>query len=324
MKSAKWFIGGLLVAITAGVLAASGSGVPQFLRLTSLGVGATPPASGGIASSGTVALTKAPTTSLDGMLYLNGNIPMIGFNSTGDAAGSRVWDCITFVLQFRCRGADDAGGSNLDWLTVNRLSGSTSMTDITFRFPIFDDTYGTTSPQLQFRNATVFRGLIGSDSVVNSLCGGSAVGDLCIRSAGGAIRFSSDNGVTSLNVAPSSSSYTATVTGCTTSPTPTVFYTKFGNIVTIQIPAQTCTSNAVGFTMTGAPAAIRPTSNPGLGAVAVLDNTATYTTGFVQMGTGGTLTFQPSAAATTWTAAGTKGVGGLGASGSAYTYALVP
>jgi hypothetical protein len=63
-------------------------------------------------------------------------------------------------------------------------------------------------------------------------------------------------------------SYTGTLTGCTTSPTTTVYYTKIGNIVHLSNLAAgiTGTSNASTMRLTGMPALIRPT-NASKGAV---------------------------------------------------------
>lgn len=54
------------------------------------------------------------------------------------------------------------------------------------------------------------------------------------------------------------SSFTATLTGCTTAPTGTVKYSKIGNIVTMDVPAFTATSNTTAKSLTGAPAAVQP------------------------------------------------------------------
>ena len=55
-------------------------------------------------------------------------------------------------------------------------------------------------------------------------------------------------------------SYTGTLTGCTTSPTTTVYYTKIGNVVHLNNLAAgiTGTSNATTLRITGMPALIRP------------------------------------------------------------------
>jgi hypothetical protein len=56
----------------------------------------------------------------------------------------------------------------------------------------------------------------------------------------------------------SESTFTATLTGCTTAPTGTVKYSKIGNIVTMDVPAFAATSNTTAKSLTGAPVAVRP------------------------------------------------------------------
>lgn len=55
-----------------------------------------------------------------------------------------------------------------------------------------------------------------------------------------------------------STTFTATLTGCTTAPTYSVKVTKIGNQVTINVPTVTGTSNAITKTLTGMPATYRP------------------------------------------------------------------
>ena len=100
-------------------------------------------------------------------------------------------------------------------------------------------------------------------------------------------------------------SFTATLTGCTTSPTGSISYVVNGSIVTLTIPAITATSNTTAATLTGMPAAIRPAANRidvgvttdnGVSAVSqiLIDSAGVITLGF--------------GAGATFTAAGTKGV----------------
>ena len=61
--------------------------------------------------------------------------------------------------------------------------------------------------------------------------------------------------------------FTGTISsGCTTTPTGSVSYTVIGNVVTVTIPAITCTSNGANLRMTGMPSIITPaTSGCGTG-----------------------------------------------------------
>jgi hypothetical protein len=58
-------------------------------------------------------------------------------------------------------------------------------------------------------------------------------------------------------------SYTGSLTGCTTTPTTTVYYTRIGNIVHLSNLAAgvTGTSNSAQMRLTGMPALIRPANS---------------------------------------------------------------
>lgn len=99
--------------------------------------------------------------------------------------------------------------------------------------------------------------------------------------------------------------FTGTLTGCTTSPTDTVNYTKIGNQVTIQFQAgYTATSNATTKTITGMPAAICPARDT-YGPVVCIDNGGTAVFGSFKIGSNGTITVYPTAARGNWTGSGT-------------------
>lgn len=104
------------------------------------------------------------------------------------------------------------------------------------------------------------------------------------------------------------SSFTATLTGCTTSPTYTVAYAKIGNTVILMLPTFTGTSNATTKTLTGMPATIRPSGTyPVYGMISnVIDNTAGITTpGSYSIASTGTINMYPNTLGGNWTAAGT-------------------
>lgn len=100
-------------------------------------------------------------------------------------------------------------------------------------------------------------------------------------------------------------SFTATLTGCTTSPTGTVAVEKVGNIVTLSIPSITGTANTTAASLTGVPVAYRPSAER-RSAAPVYDNTVTKL-GLVSIGTGGTIDLFSGLNAEAFTAAGTKG-----------------
>jgi hypothetical protein len=110
-----------------------------------------------------------------------------------------------------------------------------------------------------------------------------------------------------------SGSFTATLTGCTTSPTATAYYAKAGNVVVIYIPTVTATSNAATCTLTGAPAAIFPTRTQWVAVPdgMMIDNGAVVQASaskgcYIQVGTGALVTFGISGGS--WTSSGTKGI----------------
>ena len=192
-----------------------------------------------------------------------------------------------------------------------------------------------------------------SSSEFGYLGSGSALGsgantDLALRSqndlnllSGGAnirMRIASAGTITGLgptaaalvDMTPDASSYTGTLTGCTTAPTVTIQWYKIGKQVTIYVPTSSCTSNAVTFTVTGAPAAIAPATTGCNGLISVgkmEDSTALITDGQACMNGSGTIFFTRASVANfnAWTASGIKGIGGGGIAvthGLEFTYLL--
>ena len=105
-------------------------------------------------------------------------------------------------------------------------------------------------------------------------------------------------------VSYSETSFTATLTGCTTAPTYTVYATKVGNVVTLNIPAWTGTSNATTKTFTGMPASLRPTNAQGF-LMATQNNTATQVVSQCTVEASGVIDFRATAAGGAFTASGT-------------------
>lgn len=102
-------------------------------------------------------------------------------------------------------------------------------------------------------------------------------------------------------------SFTATLTGCTTSPTGTVEYSIAGDVVTLYIPVITGTSNTTAATLTGFPAEIRPISARSL--LGTTSDNSTSVISRMSLGTDGTLTLLNGVSAT-FTGSGTKGING--------------
>ena len=101
------------------------------------------------------------------------------------------------------------------------------------------------------------------------------------------------------------SSYTGSLSGCTTVPTGSIEYSVNGDQVTLEIPAISATSNTTACTITGMPAAIRPAAAQTVVGITT-DNGATAF-GKIIVETSGTLTLHVAQSAT-FTGSGTKGV----------------
>lgn len=212
------------------------------------------------------------------------------------------------------QGADIASATtiNLDTATGDyvHVTGTTTITGVTLkqgqeRTIVFDDA-------LTFTNGASL--LLPGAANITTAAGDTAVlrGEAssvvrCISYTPKAISVAELtllNGLTELPNA-SSGSYTATATGLTTSPTITVNYRKIGPVVILETKSTlTGTSNATTFTVTGAPASIRPVSSSGLTLVQATNN-GTTESAFVYMDTSGVLQVG-RVNGSAWTGSGTK------------------
>jgi hypothetical protein len=106
----------------------------------------------------------------------------------------------------------------------------------------------------------------------------------------------------------SSGTFTADLTGCTVAIQGTATWTKAGNVVTVRYPVLTGTSNTTAATITGAPAAIQPTT-AALGMVGITqDNSATPALARLDVGTNGVVTLYINSNSATFTGSNTKGI----------------
>lgn len=103
------------------------------------------------------------------------------------------------------------------------------------------------------------------------------------------------------------SSFTATLTGCTTSPTGEVTYLKQGSQVTLRIPGITATSNTTAATLTGIPTALRPTNTQDV-ILRTVDATAGTVIARGTINSSGVLTMFTDGSAGVFANSGTKGV----------------
>jgi hypothetical protein len=106
-----------------------------------------------------------------------------------------------------------------------------------------------------------------------------------------------------------SGTFTATLTGCTTSPTGTATWYRAGNIVTLVLPVLTGVSNSTSMTITGLPAGIQPATLPDQSsrlAIAVDNGANVDALARIQDGSGTITIFKTSLA--NFTSSGTKGL----------------
>lgn len=100
------------------------------------------------------------------------------------------------------------------------------------------------------------------------------------------------------------SSYTGTLTGCASAPTGSITYTKLSNIVILQVPTFTATSNATTKTITGMGASLKPTTQKYFLAN-TQDNGGSRVVSSCTLDTDGTITLYASPSRAAFTAAGT-------------------
>jgi len=112
---------------------------------------------------------------------------------------------------------------------------------------------------LQADIAALYSGVAGAGTVTSV---GITPGSADITSTGGPI-VGAGNITVDLSAAvkaglPTSGTFTVTATGLTTAPTGTATWSRVGNLVLLNLPLVTGTSNSTGFSFTGLPAAIQP------------------------------------------------------------------
>ncbi len=123
--------------------------------------------------------------------------------------------------------------------------------------------------------------------------------------------------INGVNVTPTTTTATGTITGCTTAPTTTFRYVRIGNLVTGSVDNISCTSNATSMTFTGAvPSAMQPARTQTL-VMAMQDNTTDFI-GVCQVSAGSS-TFVCTKTGGLFTAAGTKG---FVSTGDTFSYTL--
>ena len=100
-------------------------------------------------------------------------------------------------------------------------------------------------------------------------------------------------------------SFTGTLTGCTTSPTGTISFTLNEDLVTLEFPGISGTSDTTAATITGMPAECVPTNAQA--CIGITTDNGTNTVSHINISAGGTITLYTGTSAT-FTGSGTKGV----------------
>jgi hypothetical protein len=110
-----------------------------------------------------------------------------------------------------------------------------------------------------------------------------------------------------VDLTPDIGSFTATLTGCSGTPTVTATWARVGNLVILNIPELVGTSTSTACTITGLPAEIQTATSQNIGAY--IENNSAVAAGGVQVSAGsGTITlFSTNAFSATFTNGGTKG-----------------
>ena len=202
--------------------------------------------------------------------------------------------------------------NRFDTVSYAVLSGVAGTNTITATGPA-NYTYAATTPPVWFIPAVTNTG---ATTINITPSGGAALGAKNIFSGGvacvggelvagvpaGIIYDGTQYHLLSSRYAPSS--FTATLTGCATAPTGTVYAVKTGSQVTIDVPAYTATSNATTKTLTGMPAPLRPATLK-RGVYTSQDNSATAAASLFTVETSGVITLYPNADGNAWTASGT-------------------
>lgn len=201
-------------------------------------------------------------------------------------------------------------GNTTDYPTVTMPAFVSIVPNGSSAAPLTLDQLGAFATYMQFKNSGTTRGYIGVEPGSGSLCTGDAAGDMCLRTTGGALRASLDNGVTSMPLV-AAGTFTMTYNGFTSPPGLTATYTQAGKMVTLIIPGSAvAASNATTFTATGIPAAIQPAQAQMLGMFASLCEDNSVIGGFTCGASisGGTITFSKNNSPSGWTNSNQKGI----------------
>lgn len=246
-------------------------------------------------------VANALTASLakDGQTTPSANLPMGGFRHTGVASGT-ARDQYASVGQMQDSGFQYVGSvAGTDAITGSLTPSITSYAvglEVLLA-PINANTGAVTIALNGLAAKSVYK-----DNTNREL----AAGDLV---SGGLYKLYYNGSSFYVDIGTVEGSFTATLTGCTTSPTGTVYYARNGRQVTLHFPALSATSNAATMTVTGLPAHLQPSRSQYLSYPLATDNSAVrYEPYCLVSGGSGTIAFGITGLSSGWTTSGTKGI----------------
>ncbi len=241
----------------------------------------------------------------DGTQTMTANLPMSNFKITGLGTATARTDAASAgsVQDGTAVYLTSVGGTTTAYTATAAYTMTAYATGQTFWF----------LPNATNTGATTIA-INGIASPKNILSGGSAcVGGELVLNVPAIIQYDG----TQFNLRPSytQTSFTGTLTGCTTTPTYVMNYVKVGNAVTLEMATSgfTGTSNATSKTITGMPAIIRPaTGKVKLFYFAMSDNGGGFTLCNASIADTGVITFGNAltGGGTSWTNSGTFATAG--------------
>ncbi len=227
---------------------------------------------------------------------------------TGIRQRATAGDCILFGMDFEANTVQDVlvEGRGLKFVD-SEASSSCSSPNIALAATASDVTLrGGFARQVDI-NAAVLGTTINDLSVSDNVALGITGAGLANWRGSGNVKVNTSRVQTALipDQFGDTGLFVGTLTGCTTSPSSSINYRRVGDVVTLDLPAITGTSNATTATLTGMPVSIRPTAQRS--AVGTVTDNGINLLGRVIVETSGVLTLNV-AAATAFTNTGTKGV----------------
>lgn len=304
-----------------------------------------------VRSDGAPALSQAivPTwtglhtfTNANDTMVLSANSPTLRWLNSGGASNEKNYRCYASTTQFLCDTLNDALSTGATWFTLDRTG--TVVDSLTFAATQFipgsdvrminsgtsllrmrDNGQGTDAKEYSLRiTGSQFALSLDDDSSA------PASNPILISRSGTTATVinltATDVQANGVSIGGATGTFTATATGCTTSPTGTATYVKNGNIVVLNLPMLTCTSNLATFTYTGMSAAIQPSTLTQFASVpfagATCNSVVSTDVGAVLTAGSGTVTFTRAGSASGWCTSGTKGFAGTAATTFTIAYTV--